>query len=53
MKEGKQTVIVTAHAPTELTLSHEMLVAKIGKEVSEKQAIDILTRLGFEVVSKK
>jgi phenylalanyl-tRNA synthetase beta subunit len=30
-----------------------MLVAKIGKEVPEKEVLDILTRLGFEVTSKK
>ncbi|MBP7806401.1 phenylalanine--tRNA ligase subunit beta [Candidatus Gracilibacteria bacterium] len=52
-KEGKQSVITTSHTPSELSLTHEMLVAKIGKEVPEKEVQGILTRLGFEVTSKK
>ncbi|MCB9806704.1 hypothetical protein H6768_02220 [Candidatus Peribacteria bacterium] len=53
VKQGKQTVITTTHTSTVLALAHDLLVAKIGKEVSETQVADILTRLGFEVTSKK
>lgn len=44
--------MTTSHTPSELILTHDMLVAKIGKEVPEKEVQGILTRLGFEVASK-
>lgn len=46
-------VITTPHTPTEITLTHEMMCKKVGKEVTEKEATDILSRLGFSVTSKK
>ncbi|MBP7822844.1 phenylalanine--tRNA ligase subunit beta [Candidatus Gracilibacteria bacterium] len=48
-KKGKQTVIHTDKKPTTVQISHEMLIDKIGIEVSEKSVSDILSRLGFSV----
>jgi phenylalanyl-tRNA synthetase beta chain len=53
VERGKQHVFITEENATTIDLSHEMLVQKIWKEVSEKEVVDILTRLGFDVVSKK
>jgi len=52
-KVEKQTVIYTEKKPTTLEISHEMLVDKIGVEMSEKNVSDILSRLGFVVHVKK
>jgi phenylalanyl-tRNA synthetase beta chain len=53
VQDGKQSVIITPHTPTEIDIAHDALVAKIGAQIQEKQVIDILERLGFWVVSKK
>lgn len=52
-KKEKETVIHTAEKSTVLEVSHDMLVSKIGVDVSEKNVHDILSRLGFEVHTKK
>ncbi len=52
-KREKQTVIYTEKKSTILEISHEMLVDKIGVEISEKNVSDILSRLGFSVQIKK
>lgn len=51
-KVGGQTIITTESKPVNVTITHEMLVGKIGAEVAEKSITDILTRLGFEVSLK-
>lgn len=45
-KLEKQTAIISPRTATIITLSQELLVAKIGQPVSEKDVTDILTRLG-------
>lgn len=52
VKTGGQTIIMTESKPVNITITHEMLVGKIGAEVAEKSVTDILTRLGFEVSLK-
>lgn len=52
-KQEKQTAIISPRTATIITLSQELLVAKIGQTVSEKDVTDILTRLGFQVEAKK
>jgi phenylalanyl-tRNA synthetase beta chain len=39
--------------PVIVEISHDVLVRKIGNEVTEAQVVDILNRLGFVVVSSK
>ena len=34
-------------------ISHDLLVRKIGNEVTESEVVDILNRLGFIVSNKK
>ena len=48
-KLEKQTAIISLRTATIITLSQELLVAKIGQPVPEKDVTDILTRLGFSV----
>jgi phenylalanyl-tRNA synthetase beta chain len=48
-KQDKQTAIISPRKATIITLSQELLVAKIGQPVPEKDVTDILTRLGFSV----
>lgn len=52
-KLEKQTAILSPRTATIITLSQELLVAKIGQSVPEKDVVDILTRLWFEVEAKK
>lgn len=52
-KQEKQTAIISPRTATIITLSQELLVAKIGQSVPEKDVADILTRLGFQVEAKK
>jgi phenylalanyl-tRNA synthetase beta chain len=49
VKQEKQTAIISLRTATIITLSQELLVAKIGQPVPEKDVTDILTRLGFSV----
>jgi phenylalanyl-tRNA synthetase beta chain len=46
VKQEKQTAIISPRTATIITLSQELLVAKIGQPVPEKDVTDILTRLG-------
>ena len=39
--------------PTIIEMNHALFFERIGKDVSEKDTRDILTRLGFEVSVKK
>lgn len=52
-KLEKQTAILSSRTATIITFSQELLVAKIGQSVPEKDVVDILTRLGFQVEAKK
>lgn len=52
-KQEKHTTILSPRTPTSITLSQELLVAKIGQSVPEKDVADILTRLGFQLEAKK
>lgn len=49
VKQEKQTAIISPRTATIITLSQDLLVAKIGQPVPEKDVTDILTRLGFSV----
>jgi len=46
VKQEKHTAIISPRTATIITLSQELLVAKIGQPVPEKDVTDILTRLG-------
>lgn len=52
-KQEKHTTILSPRTATIITLSQELLVAKIGQSVPEKDVTDILTRLGFQLEAKK
>lgn len=43
VKVGEQSIITTKHTPTTLDITHDMLVQKIGKNISEKDVTHILT----------
>lgn len=52
-KQGKTSVITNERRPTNIAITHEMILRKIGKDISEKDITDILSRLGFLIVLKK
>lgn len=47
MKKENISLFETAYVPREISLTLEAIIRKIGKEVTEKEVTDILTRLGF------
>lgn len=53
VKTGKQSVTTISKKPTTIEISGDMLQRKIGKDIAEKDLMDILTRLGFLVDMKK
>jgi phenylalanyl-tRNA synthetase beta chain len=48
IKHEKQTVITSSVTPSVIELTHDMLTRKVGTQIAEADAIDILERLGFE-----
>ena len=53
VKQGKQTIIFQEEKPTIIEVSHAIIEQRIGKDISEKDIKDILSRLGFSVHAKK
>lgn len=52
-KQGEQTIIFQEEKATIIEISHGLIEQRIGKNISEKDIKDILSRLGFSVHTKK
>ncbi len=51
-KKEKETIIISSHTATHIPISQESIVRKIGRDISESDILDILSRLGFAVAVK-
>lgn len=53
VKQEKQTALFHEEESTVIEVSHAVIEQRIGKDISEKDIKDILSRLGFSVHAKK
>lgn len=53
VKQGKQTAVFQQEEPTIIEVSHTVIEQRIGKDISETDIKDILSRLGFALHTKK